>query len=738
MTRPSPDPAARLRFGSVALSIALSIWLTPIGCVSAAENASGSAEPATPALAAMPAGESGAGWQDPPHDRRVLTIDERTDIQWLTSILRNAANDQETRAGAALRLMSIGHTRALEPLIEALAGDDEGLKVAAAISELSDPPPELLDPAIEGLRSASGTTLDQLALALTRYGQSAYRKLRTIAHDQSLEPAPRHGAIVSLGTFRTRDATEALIRLLEPQREEEESIIAATCRALQHATGLPYGQRPAAWRSWWAEASDQPPELWLTNLVQRLSEQIAKAEQNIEREREATTRVQQRLAQAYRDLFPRLELEEQLQALPTLLDDPLPSIREFAVDRIARLLRDSVRIPEELQHKLAERINDERPALRLQSARLLEQMNYDQLAVRLGERLAMEEDDQLITGFLDILSKRPGAVAFPAVVPHLTSPQHGERAAIVLWEIVNHETVTEESLAELREVARAEDMPDSAAHVRLMARTMPDAELQPIVALMDSEENALKRAVAEGLMRRGAVQPLLDRVSDESIYPFAVRAVANSKDPWEAMRQLVTLVPPPAHEAVWREQLQHLITNLPAERLADADDLLAAASAATDEMRIQAMQSRLSPAENGNGNGLPAEIRTALTLRLAELLLRTDQPALALERLETIAGSEPMPDVTSLQFRAMLRLEHYDRANQIVSNPEEWVALLTRWVDDRPEQAVALREEIQRRFGGQLSDELQGRLEALTERLPLEPSGIAPGATDQPVDTGEA
>jgi hypothetical protein len=738
MHRPHTESACRLTapIRPMSLAIAFVLWFVLAGCLEVKAAGPGRHAPFSYGLLALPGQLEAAQNEAEEFEERRLAADERSDIQWLRSILQNPANEPHTRVGAAVRLMGIDHPEAVQPLAEALLGDDDGMKsaVAAAISEVGTPPRALLDPAVAGLRTARGMTLDQLSLALTRFGAPAHARLLTIATDADREPGDRLGALAALGTFRTHEATDALVSLLDPKRGEPEVIIVAASDALQRATGLPYGNDAAQWRAWWAEAGDLPPEQWLSNLVQRMSEQLATAEQKMERERDATMRVQQRLGQAYRDLFPRLDLEEQLRALPALLDDPLPNLREFAVDRIARLLRDSVRIPEEVQDKLADRINDEVPALRLQAARLLEQMNYDRLALRLSERLIEEKNDDLIEGFLDIISKRPSAVALPSVVPLLESERHGERAAIALWEIVNTDAVDEDRLAWAYEIARnMDEARQSSAHIRLLARIAPEEDLPDLVTLMDGEDISLKFAVAEALMRRGAVEPLLDRVSDESIYPYVVRAVARPSEPWAAFRQLMVLPPPALHESVWREQVLQVAGRLPADRIVEGDDLLAGMSEASIDLRVRVLQRRLAP--NENGNGLSPEARAPLTLRLAELLLLSDQPELALERLEASVDAMALPDAMPLRFRAMLRIGQYDRAQQLVPEPEPWIAQLERWASDRPQQAVALREEIERRFNGRLNDALQGQLEAVSERLPAASQEV-PSSASEPDGVG--
>jgi HEAT repeat protein len=667
-----------------------------------------------------------------------LSPQDESNIRLFRTALESPSSDLTLRKEAAVRLIEIGHPAAIDPLIEHLSGENDELKsaIAHALNTAERPPIELLKPATKALRTASRSTRDLLALALPRFGPAAHRILHEVVHDQAREPEERLGAIAAMGTLRTRDAAASLIELLDARRDEPEAIINAACAALQVATGMRFGNDIQRWRQWWKEAGDLSPEEWLSKLVMRLTEALAAAELNIEQERSRTARAHQRLGQAFRELFPRLELEEQLRSLPVLLDDSWPILREFAVDRIARLLRDSVRIPVEVQDKLAERIGDEASAIRLQAARLLDQMNYEAVAAGLSERLVVETNDDVVEAFLDILARRPAAVAFPAVAPRLDSARHGERAALVLWEIVNQATIEPEQLALVSDPSRREErLRRSPVHARLLARVTPANELEPIIALLDGEDAAMKQAVAEGLARRGEVQPLLDRIGDEQIYPHAIRAIARSDSPWPAFRQMLTLPPPSVHETVWRDQLHALAARLPAEQGLEADDLLASVNGMPLDLRIRLLQRRLG--QNDNGNGMPLELRSALTLRLAELLMRTEQPQLALERLESSVEVAALPAATPLRFRALVRTGQYDRAQQLVPDPQTWVNLLAQWVEQRPDQAALLHQQIGSRFGDQLNGELREQLNSVAERLPArEPS--MPDAAEGAEETGEA
>ena len=69
------------------------------------------------------------------------------------------------------------------------------------------------------------------------------------------------------------------------------------------------------------------------------------------------TDVTTRVADAYRELWPLITVEEQQARLPALLEDPLVPVRVFAVERVAVLLRDGD-ADADLQLRLLDRLGD--------------------------------------------------------------------------------------------------------------------------------------------------------------------------------------------------------------------------------------------------------------------------------------------------------------------------------------------------------------------------------------------
>jgi hypothetical protein len=702
-----------LRGGSAAAAFAVVTACHSATPLSHAHNAPNPASaPATIASIALLTAQA----NQPP-----LTPAQRDEIQFLSSILNDAAVNPSTRTGAAVRLLNMQLEQATAVLVDAMASGDHAtmLAVIEAMQSARESTNGLLDAAINALPNAPASLLDPLALALARYNDRALPRVAALAKDQAAASEERSGPIHALGVFRSKAAAVELMALLDPSRDEPEAITVAACNALQRATGLPYGTDAQAWRQWWAQAKDQPREDWMSQIIQRLSEQLAAAQQHIEHERETARHTERRLAEAYRDLFARLSFEEQLNTLPNLLEDPLASIRSLALDRVARLLRDSVRISEELQHTIARRVDDESPAIRLQTARLLDQLNYEQTSRRVADRLQLETVPDVVSAMLELLARRPSPQGAAAALRWLGDATQGQRAAKVIWETMNlNSAANSDALAEVlspareatRTVIATEPTP---AHVRLLAYIGDEDDVANLKVLLDGDNEVLRRRVAEGFVRRGVHQPLLERADDPVLFPFAVQAILAAPADLATVRTFLGWQVPEQHRQIWTDGIKQIAGSLAHDVVLPADDILAANTQINRQLRIDVLRQAI----NRTNGALTAELRDAIAVRLARLLMDTQQFVEAHELLNTINGASASPALLLLRFEAAVMTNHYDIAADIAQGPGMWMELLHRIEAASPDAALSIHNEIVRRFDGQLSAEMLAELDAMQQRL---------------------
>lgn len=670
-----------------------------------------------------------AGRQDPgaaraeapqPPSITRLTPRQRRQLGVFGPTLLNPSDaiDAETRLQAAEELLAMDMPEAMSVLKQALRNGEAKVSLAVVTAMQSSPQltQGLLEPAVAALVNASAETVDPLSAVLVAYGDDACRQVAKLALDEAAAPTARLGPIHALGSFRSRTATVHLMALLDERRGEPQEITDAASTALMRLTGLPYGNEPGAWRRWWQEAKNQPHTEWLIKMVERLTDQVADLKQQAHAQEQATASIQKRLFDAYRDLFPVLTLEEQLRRLPDLLDDKLVRVREFAIGRLDRLLRDSVRIPEEVSQKLADRVDDEVPTLRLAAARLLDELNFQGTGDRLASRLARETDPTVAEGLIDILTERPSAKALPPLCKWLTDPDLGASAAGAVWAFVRTETLTLEQASQTRAALdRALAwQPRSPAFCRILAYIGDDNDRARLEPLLVDEDPALRAAVAEGFSHRGLRQPLLARATDEMIYPFAVAVLAEGQADLDNFELLAGLRPPSARvRGKWTKAIVKLAGRLEPADLLRADDILAA----IDHADIQLRHDVLARAEDLRPDALGPDPRAELIARLAGHLIDRGDAARAYTLVMGAQGAPPNAPLRALAFRAAVLAGKYEEAEAIHADPDPWVQLLTELTLHGTEAAVALQTEIGQRFLGRLNGTVLARYDAASELL---------------------
>ncbi|UCD73996.1 MAG: hypothetical protein JSV91_09405 [Phycisphaerales bacterium] len=655
-----------------------------------------------------------------------LTPDQARDLAFFRQILMNPANDPASLTEAAARLLAMSLPPAIEALNEALAGGQEPI-VAAVLSALSDAPrpaPELRPACINALRTAPPATRDALGRVLVRYGEDALNDVARLAEDQEAAVSDRLGAVHALGAFRSPSGAARLIGLLDPQRNESAQVVRESCLSLQRLSGSPFGNEAERWRQWWSEVRDLPPDGWNDMIVRNLAARIAELELAAETERAQRLEVMRRLGAVYSDLFPVLTIEDQFARLPAMLDDELETVRQFAITRIGRLLRDSVRIPPDVRQKLAERLAaDPSPNIRLQAVRLLDQQNHEGLSNLLAERLDQETDREVVAVILGVLARRPLTEATGSITRWLGDPELGKAAADALWACPELISLTPERRRSLLDSLHAlSDSARTAAHERLLAAIGDDTDLTRLEDLLDGDDQDVRLAVAEGFTRRGHRQPLLDRADDPLIRPFVLRVLAEGAADLASFQRLVSLRPAGEDHRAWDAAVQRLGGRLTVNDLLEADAILAGLDRAPQALRVNV----LLPVAETPPQDASIEQRTTLLLRLSPLLMMADRARKAHELLLQLNGAPDSPELLRARFRAAALSIQYDQAAQLSAEPAAWVSTLTWIVEFHPPSARRLRDEIARRFAEQLTGDLRTGFDAACAKLPEEPPAETP------------
>jgi hypothetical protein len=248
---------------------------------------------------------------------------------------------------------------------------------------------------------------------------------------------------------------------------------------------------------------------------------------------------------------------------------------------------------------------------------------------------------------------------------------------------------------------------------RLLDAIGESRDIEVVEKQLDTAEPAMRRAAAEGLCFAGHRQPLLDRVRDEEVYPFAIRLVARGPDDIATFRELAELAPPETHRQEWMQTMRASADRLPADELIEADTILESLPHVNGQLRAGVL-ARVADLPAG---ALPADELSALQGRLVRLRLELADYQGAYDVVARINGNPTTPELRQLGFKAAVLSGHYDEAAAMNGDVREWARLYDELTVQRPQAAGAVREEIRRRFGDNLDSELAELLRVADERL---------------------
>lgn len=652
--------------------------------------------------------------QSAPEGQPPLTGPQQRQIDLFGDIVRNPSPDidDETRRGVTAELLEIGRPEAFAPLQDAIRSRDpvRMLPVIDVLLQQPRPVAAMLDAIVDALGEAGAEAPDALGVLAGRYGDRAFERLAPRARDASLEDAARIGSIHALGYIRARDSVDLLMAVARPESDEPEPVREAAFASLRRLTGLDFDNDYQRWNRWWVQARELEIDEWLKQVIRSLSEQVAAVEARLADQQRANDAVAQRLGDTLRLLYRTLPSEQQFVRLAEDLRDPMPIVREAAIDRVARLLRDAVRPPDAVLEALAKRLDDTAPVLRRKAARLLNDLNYDGVQDRIVERLQTEDDATVAVELFTILANRPTPLAADVASRWLTNPAVHDAAAEAAWRVLTRPLLDDEQVGRLRETVQAAYDERATPHLaRLLAVLAEDDELAPLLEYLDHEDVAYRRLVAEGLRHRGVIQPIIERAADVAIYPQAVRGLAETGDDIADLRQLVGLTPPEEHRDAWAQAVVDLSNAMPAWQLLDADNLLRESQAGSTDLRVRV----LDRVEQLGPDDADSETRTALVVRLATILcsirdtegvngatpISNGGPERAWQLIERHTNGVQSPELEYIRFRAAVLTGRFDIAHNLNSNPEAWVAIHQQLASARHDAATRLQDEIAARFG---------------------------------------
>jgi hypothetical protein len=380
-------------------------------------------------------------------------------------------------------------------------------------------------------------------------------------------------------------------------------------------------------------------------------------------------------------------------------------------------LRDSERIPESVQAKLAERLadTDEVPSSRLMAARLLNELNYQGTSYLVAAAMVEETDAAIAAGYMEIMAKRPSPTALPQVLIWLNDSTAGNAAGDALWTMIVREMVATDDAIVRRTVRQAlqwqtEPTPQL---IRVLAAIGDESDRQRVEELLDAQDDDLRRAAAEGLAFAGELQPLLERAGDPQIFPFVINLLAADSEDLETVRTLAALVPPEQHRQRWAQTIRATADAMTPADLIAVDQVLSS----FDHVNPQLRADILSRVPELPGDALTTSQRRELLIRLARLRIDLGEFLAAYEALEWPNGAPTTQALLDIQFEAAVLSGRYEKAAELNDDVRVWLSLLDTLIGIQSPAAGDVRDEIRTRFPNDLQFEAGEVFRAAEQRL---------------------
>jgi len=647
------------------------------------------------------------------------------DAAFFQSVLENPTNALETRRVALTRLLADPGPAGRLAVLDLFEQADDAVRsgLVSTLANAAVESPDLADAlaaaavtSVAGGSERRGLWSGLLDLA----GPGLDAALVELAGPSTASVERRVAAIDLLGGFATPLAAETLMDLAEG--DANETVRTASFDSLRRLSGMPFGDAPEAWRSWWAAGGAELLEATCEQRAERLAARLDRAERDRKAADRQTERAAEQLRQVYGELLLGMELAPRQERILRLLESEFEPVRRLAIEQVERMLRNGDRIDERgIPVALEKLLDDPAPGLRIRGAALLGTLAPDRVGALVSSRLSEEREPAVVNAYLDVLAGAAGVEIADAVVARLRDPATAEAAARAAIRMLD----VDASAAEWREAAAAavrRRLDDSAtpAIVELLAVAGDDSDDPRLRELLGGEDPRLRRAVAEGWGRRGRIEPLRERASDPVVYPALAAAIVDRVGGIEGLDLLLDLPRPAESQADFERVLSTLLERLSVEDASSADRRLAEVDSIPTELRLRGLRRALEASPSEESEASVPSVRLGILERLAILLLEADraEEAVGVLRAETAADRERL---RPLLFKALVLSAEFDAAASREPEVGTWLALLAGIDVAAVSRREVLATEIARRFAVQLDDEGWARLRAVVPTLGVPP-----------------
>ena len=516
----------------------------------------------------------------------------------------------------------------------------------------------------------------------------------------------RTDATAAMGAYRSREAAAALVELIaddQPGALRDEAF-----RALARLSGRDdLGQDGNAWREWLKRVVTLGERQWEQELLNRTAERATRLAAEVHASHD-------RLVEAWRQIHLLTPLEGRSAVLVSLLNSPVPELRDLGFDLVNREVGESRVLQPIVGEAAIGLLKHESPTVRAQAALLLNRLAPAQAEAPVLTALDRESDPRAADALLLAATRWPSAVALPPVLRWLSVPSPVRtRAVATAWALLRSGLVEQPAdreavLKAVRSIPTAELTPPAS---RILATLGGPEDLERLRGLLVSPEPALKSAAAEALgLRPDQVETLLAAATtDASLFESTARAVRAHMHDARGYAALSALPSPSAQD---RDRvLAEYVASLPTPELVRLSRL------ASEPSEVARLLKPLMAADRQSAPGEGEQLAEGLS-RLARADLDLGNPSEALDALSLIPSSQTNvapAQIEDVRITSLLWLNRVEAARAGQGSASAWLDGLEHAITEPHAKAIA--EEIELRFGAEFTADERARFDALRRRL---------------------
>lgn len=433
--------------------------------------------------------------------------------------------DPAIRSSAAVSLLDLGHSDALEPLLSILRGNppvpttgelkeehtsgrDVLISVIKAFGFKGDdravkPLIELLKNEDHEIMQSSSETLGKLRTP------KAIQAMATGVLDLQYPLGSRVLLAQSLGQTREREAVEPLLMVLQSPETELQNAASAALRLISKQT---FGRDLSRWQEWWELNKVKTHEQWLEDITKELEEDT----EELEAQNEA---LKKELADKTIALLGSVTQNKDYKVLLEAMKSGHPEVRAFATKKLADL-KDPNFIP-----AFIDALKDKEKEVRASAALALGEMR-DERAVNPLINALWDED---------ILVKEKSAVALasykskPVMDALILSLRGGETPVVIAAAVTLGQIGNPEAVEPLIELLSSKEAKVRETAIMALGRLKDPMAVKPIIEALQDKEERVRWYAADSLgsiKNSEAIEPLIQTLSKDSTRVRESAAVA--------------------------------------------------------------------------------------------------------------------------------------------------------------------------------------------------------------------